>query len=434
MTEKNNIVVTTLYNKYRPTTFEDIVGQTIPVQTLKNAILSKKVASAYLFSGPRGTGKTSTARIFAKSLLCLDRKEDSADGCGHCMACEDMTRLGEFVDFIEIDAASNRGIENIRLLISQISLSPKISSKKVVLIDEVHHLTPEASTALLKALEEPPSHVVFLLATTNPMKLLDTIRSRCQWLRFKPLSVREIASRLEKIFNNENIAFAKEVPVVIAKQSNGGMRDAISMCDTLMTFVSSNEITLKDAEECFGTVSQATLARVCDSIISDNLSALLMLPQKVSNGEYDGDIDNLLQALSDVFACAIITSQMNNDIYSEGHSDAVIPYIKRFSDEWSVMRLLHARDVIERNWWKIENSSFDSSHVFCEIATLIIRPEEDWKVANTAFIKGTEDNYDYMKKVDEISNEVAEIKAMNTKTMSGIKGIISLLEKAFKKK
>ena len=238
--------------KWRPQSFDEIVGQEHITQTLKNSIQSGKIAHAYLFSGPRGVGKTSCARIFAKSLNC--QEAPTINPCGKCSACNEITE-GRSLDVIEIDGASNRGIDEIRTLRENVKFSPVLGKYKIYIIDEVHMLTQDAFNALLKTLEEPPEHVKFIFATTHPNKVLPTILSRCQRFEFNRISTLKIISQLEKICKAEGISIDKDVLFDIAKISDGSMRDAESVLDQLVSF-SKNNIKSGDVIEAMGLIEQ----------------------------------------------------------------------------------------------------------------------------------------------------------------------------------
>jgi len=244
----------TLYRKYRSPDFESVYDQDHITTTLKNAITRDNIAHAYLFCGPRGTGKTSAARILAKAINCTDRIEDG-NPCNKCDLCN-QTSEGRMVDLIEIDAASNRGIDEIRDLREKIKFSPNIAGKKVYIIDEVHMLTKEAFNALLKTLEEPPAHAHFILATTEPHKVPETIISRCQRFDFKRISVKHIVSRLGFIAQKENIKYDIEALDTIAKHAEGGMRDAISLFEQ---FASGGTVTNEYVTDNLGLVDETTL-------------------------------------------------------------------------------------------------------------------------------------------------------------------------------
>ncbi|MFA5104615.1 MAG: DNA polymerase III subunit gamma/tau [Candidatus Margulisiibacteriota bacterium] len=238
-----------LYRKYRSQDFDEIIGQDPIVSTLKNAINNSRIAHAYLFTGPRGTGKTSTARIFAKALNCSDRKK--ANPCGKCDQCIKITR-GNAINVFEIDAASNRGIDDIRELRDKIAYKPVEGIYKIYIIDEVHMLSPEAFNALLKTLEEPPSDTVFILATTEPQKVPVTISSRCQRFDFGRISAENIVKHLKEISAAEKIKIEDEALDSIARASEGSLRDALSLIDQLSSYC-GDTIKLENVTEVLGT-------------------------------------------------------------------------------------------------------------------------------------------------------------------------------------
>ncbi|MFC1752174.1 DNA polymerase III subunit gamma/tau [Thermoproteota archaeon] len=238
--------------KWRPQKFDDVVGQEHITQTLKNSIQNGKLAQAYLFVGPRGVGKTSCARILAKSLNCKDAP--TVNPCGKCSACKEISE-GRSLDVIEVDGASNRGIDEIRTLRENVKFSPTSGTYKIYIIDEVHMLTQEAFNALLKTLEEPPEHVKFIFATTRPDKVLPTILSRCQRFEFHRIPTLKIISKLEEIAKSEKISIDKEVFFNIAKISDGSMRDAESVLDQLTSF-SKGKIKIDDIVEVMGLIEQ----------------------------------------------------------------------------------------------------------------------------------------------------------------------------------
>ena len=222
-----------LYRVWRSQSFADLVGQEHVTRTLKNALKEKRFSHAYLFSGPRGTGKTSTAKIFAKAVNCLEGP--APEPCNRCEPCRRIAE-GSLMDVVEIDAASNRGVDEIRDLRDKVKFAPTEVRYKVYIVDEVHMLTTEAFNALLKTLEEPPDHVIFILATTEPHKLPQTIRSRCQHFPFHRISFREIVRHLHRICDAQSVEVDEAALATIARAADGGMRDALSLLDQVLAY------------------------------------------------------------------------------------------------------------------------------------------------------------------------------------------------------
>jgi len=273
-----------LYRKYRPNNFSEFIGQKHIVLTLKNQILQNKIAHAYIFSGPRGTGKTTLARIFAKAINCLNLKEN-ADPCNLCNNCIAINQ-GNFIDFIEIDAASNRGIEEIRNIIEAVKVRPFMGKKKIFVIDECHSLTKDAANAFLKTLEEPPEYVIFILATTEPEKVIPTILSRTQKFQFRYLTSEEIFEKLKKIRESEKIKIDDEALRIIAQQANGSLRDAETILDKILTF-SSSKITREDVEVFFGMVRKDYILKFFKALKDKNKKELLEILNNIYLNGYD---------------------------------------------------------------------------------------------------------------------------------------------------
>jgi DNA polymerase-3 subunit gamma/tau len=255
-----------LYRKYRSQTFGDLVGQEAASRALQGAIISARVAHAYLFSGSRGTGKTSAARLLAKALNCTGRPRDSAEPCNECQSCTEMT-AGSALDLIEIDAASNRGIDEIRDLREKVNLSPALGPFKVYIIDEAHMLTEPAFNALLKTLEEPPAHVVFILCTTDAQKIPLTVIGRCQQFVFRRHTEEQIVARLTHIANLEKVQVDADAMQLIARTAQGSMRDAVGLLDQLVP-LASGPISLESARSLLGIADP----RLLDSLLDDVLT------------------------------------------------------------------------------------------------------------------------------------------------------------------
>lgn len=293
--------------KWRPKTFDEVIGQSHIVLTLKQAIQKNRVAHAYLFAGPRGVGKTSMARILAKTLNC--KQGPTITPCGACASCLEIAQ-GRSLDVIEIDGASNRGIDEIRVLRENVKFSPLGGKYKIYIIDEVHMLTPEAFNALLKTLEEPPEFVTFIFATTQPNKVISTILSRCQRFDFRRIPAMEIASQLERIAHEETMKVDKEVLFAIAKSSDGSLRDAESILDQLFSF-SKEKISLKDVVSVLGLIEQDALFAIIDKIIQKDVKTVL----KLVNGLIDNgkDMNVFLPSLIEHFRNLMIAKVTKAD-------------------------------------------------------------------------------------------------------------------------
>jgi DNA polymerase-3 subunit gamma/tau len=268
-----------LYRVYRPQTFAAVVGQETIARTLVNALRQGRLAHAYLFCGPRGTGKTSTSKILAKAVNCLDPQD--GEPCNHCENCRAINE-DRFMDVVEIDAASNRGIDEMRSIREQVRFAPAVGKRKVYIIDEVHMLTTEAFNALLKTLEEPPDHVLFILATTDPQKIPPTVLSRTQRFDFRRITPRAIADHLGDICRAESIQAEAAALDLIAANAAGGMRDAVSLLDQTIAFAGS-AITVQDVTAVTGGISEEDLLALDQALV-------------------DGDHAGLLQKLSDLFS------------------------------------------------------------------------------------------------------------------------------------
>lgn len=285
-----------LYRTYRPTTFEEVAGQKHIVKTLKNAINNNKIAHAYLFTGPRGTGKTTMAKLLAKALNCEHGMGHQCNECKNCISINE----GTHPDVIEIDAASNNGVEEVRDLIERVKYGTILGKYKVYIIDEVHMMSAGAFNALLKTLEEPPEHVVFILATTEPNKILPTILSRCQRYDFSKLSDEEIKERLMEVLESENIEYNEEAVDLIISLSDGGMRDALSLLDQVLAY-SNNVLNPKDILDVFSIESKEEKINLIKSIATKDLSDVLFrYSNYISKGTDIKRLTNdLLQILKD---------------------------------------------------------------------------------------------------------------------------------------
>jgi DNA polymerase-3 subunit gamma/tau len=350
-----------LYRVYRPQSFHEVVGQEAVTRTLKNAIKEKKISHAYLFSGPRGTGKTSAAKLFAKAVNCLNPQE--GEPCNQCEACKGV-QSGETLDILEIDAASNRGVDEIRDIRDKVMLQPSSLTYKVYIIDEVHMLTNEAFNALLKTLEEPPEHVIFILATTEPHKLPLTIVSRCQRFDFHKFSISAIMSRLRYVSDQVGIAISDETLATIAKFSEGGMRDALGILDQAYSFA-GNEISLEDVHFVTGTLSANFLSRLIRELKEKNIANTLALLDEVilSGKDPEQVIKGLIQYLRDllVFKNAPDLEEMQGRVLLE-------PDFKSLSEQLKSSEIFKAIEHLN----KMQNEMKWSAHprIMLEVALI----------------------------------------------------------------
>ncbi|MBE6136037.1 MAG: DNA polymerase III subunit gamma/tau [Erysipelotrichaceae bacterium] len=311
---KKSMAYKALYRTYRPTTFEEVAGQQHIVRTFKNALSTGKISHAYLFAGPRGTGKTTMAKLLAKALNC---EEGLGCQCNHCKNCEAINS-NSHPDVLEIDAASNRGINEIKDLIEKVKYSTILGRYKVYIIDEVHMMTNEAFNALLKTLEEPPEHVIFILATTEPHKLLPTILSRCQRYDFGKVPNEEMSKRIQTILEKENIEYNQNAVDLIISLSDGGMRDALSMLDQVLAY-SGNTLNENDVLSIFSLESKAEKLSLIHSLLKNDVSDVLNRVQKyLAKGT---DIKRLTNDLLSIFKDALIYSLTNKKDLLESISD-----------------------------------------------------------------------------------------------------------------
>ena len=383
-----------LYRKYRPKDFGSVVGQDSLVKTLKNSVKNNSFCHAYMFFGPRGTGKTTLSKIFARTINCLTPIDGNA--CGSCPNCIH-SYAKECVDIIEIDAASNNGVDEIRELKNKISLVPAQLKFKVYIIDEVHMLSLGAFNALLKTLEEPPEHAIFILATTDPQKVPETIISRCQCFSFKRISEKSIVERLKFICKTENIETDDDVLMEIALASEGGMRDALGLLDKLRSFI-DGKITIADFVELNGLVTQSDLKILVDSIMcGDNASVLQLISSYNESGK------NLIQIVSQIM------HYLRNILVSH--------YIYNEKCQYDIDNLIQLINIINEKMFDIKKSG--NPNIFIEMLLLKfineyvhndkiisreIKGDFSNDVQNKAFCQQLE------KKIEIKSNEFVEIK------------------------
>ena len=299
-----------LYRKYRPQTFAEFIGQEHIVRTLTNAISGEMISHAYLFAGPRGSGKTTLARLLSKAVNCQNRKKGEFEPCNKCSSCSEIME-GRSMDLMEIDAASHRGIDDARELIDGIRFMPTKSKYKVFIIDESHQLTREAANALLKTLEEPPAHAIFILATTEIHKMIPTIVSRCQRFDFRRLTLPEIMKKLELITEKEKIRIEKPALELIAINSEGSFRDAESLLDQVFTLFGEKEIKVEDIKDLLGLVEIELVSRFCEFLCQKNpFGAINFLNELVEKGT---DLEEFTKVLINYLRQGLILKIMGVD-------------------------------------------------------------------------------------------------------------------------
>ncbi|MBQ7096962.1 MAG: DNA polymerase III subunit gamma/tau [Clostridia bacterium] len=329
-----------IYRKWRPTTFEDVVGQSHITETLKTEIKTSRLAHAYLFCGTRGTGKTTTAKILSRAVNCENPMPDG-NPCNECPSCKGILS-NTIMDVVEIDAASNNGVDNIRELRDEISYTPANVKYKIYIIDEVHMLSAGAFNALLKTLEEPPAHAIFILATTEAHKIPATIQSRCQRFDFRRISAKNIAGRIGEITRKDNINIAQDAIRLVAQLGDGSMRDALSILDLCSGI--EGEITLKDIENVTGAVSRASLIDLSVSLINGDISKSISLIDKMlESGRETGTLlDELIMCFREILICKI----MDNPSDVVDKSDEDIEVYKNIAKSVSNEVLLHIIKVL----------------------------------------------------------------------------------------
>ncbi|MBQ8860648.1 MAG: DNA polymerase III subunit gamma/tau [Ruminococcus sp.] len=331
-----------LYRKYRPSTFEDVIGQPQVTVTLKNELKSGRINHAYLFTGSRGTGKTTCAKILAKAVNCLELNDSNP--CGVCENCKGIDS-GEILDVVEMDAASNRKIDNIRDIIDEVAFTPSKAKYRVYIIDEVHMLTTEAFNALLKTLEEPPKHVIFILATTEVHKLPSTITSRCQRFDFHRIKPKDIAYRLQTIAKAESISLTDEAASLIAVISDGGMRDAISLLDRCIG-IAENEVTAEVVRNAAGLASKNYLFELCTCTINKNPAKALSLVDRLY-GE-SKDVARLCDELISHFRSLMLIKTVNNPREMLAFADREFEAAQSQCDYLSLADIVYFMDVLSR--------------------------------------------------------------------------------------
>lgn len=364
-----------LYRAWRPQTFQDMVGQQHIVQTLQNAIRENRVSHAYLFNGPRGTGKTSAAKILAKAVNC--ERGPAAEPCNECDACLGIT-AGSIMDVVEIDAASNRGIDEIRDIRDKVRYAPSEVRNKVYIIDEVHMLTSEAFNALLKTLEEPPGHVIFILATTEPHKLPATIISRCQRFDFRQVSLEEQSERLLRICREEGLEADEDAIAYIARLSEGGMRDAISLLEQVSAF-SGSKITLEAAVDVTGGMAADQFYELADAVKDRNVAAIMPLVESLTQAGKSADkcMENLIYYFRDLL---VLKLAPQGGAVTERVVDA--ERFRSMAEAFSSERLFKMIDTL--NGYQSDMKHASQPQTLFEVALMKICTLSDSQAGNTS--------------------------------------------------
>ena len=331
--------------KYRPTSFDTVVGQQALTTTLKNAVSSGKLAHAYLFCGPRGVGKTTCARIFAKAINCLTPTADG-EACGQCESCQAFNEQRSF-NIFELDAASNNSVEHIKTLMEQTRIPPQVGKYKVFIIDEVHMLSTAAFNAFLKTLEEPPAHVIFILATTEKHKILPTILSRCQIYDFERMTVRDTIDHLKQVAQKEGITVEDEALAVIAEKADGGMRDALSIFDQAASFCQGN-ITYQKVIEDLNVLDSDNYFRIVDLALENKAMDIMVLLNSIINKGFDGGllmqglakhVRNVLMARDPQTLPLLEVSDQQRERYQQQAQKCQIPFL------YQALRLINQCDI-----------------------------------------------------------------------------------------
>ncbi|MFV9511859.1 DNA polymerase III subunit gamma/tau [Tepidibacillus sp. LV47] len=387
-----------LYRAWRPQRFEDVIGQKHIIKTLQNSLREKRFAHAYLFSGPRGTGKTSTAKIFAKAVNC--ERGPAEEPCNECKVCIGITE-GTILDVVEIDAASNRGVEEIRDLREKVKFAPSQTKYKVYIIDEVHMLTTEAFNALLKTLEEPPEHVIFILATTEPHKLPLTIISRCQRFDFRRITSDDMVERLAHIIQAEGFSYEEEALSLIAKHSEGGMRDSLSLLDQVLSF-SGNHITALDVFRLTGRVPYQVFSEIAKDLYHENTGKVIEeVTQLIEEGK---DPEKILEDLLFYYRDLLLYRSAPNieEIQDKVNLDQQFPTIANLYNEEQIYEMIEIfnKYLNEMKW---------TSHPRILLELAMVKASKVNKQKGNQVQIEAEEIEQLKKKVEELENNLQKL-------------------------
>ena len=359
--------------KYRPMTFDSVVGQSALTTTLKNAVKSGKLAHAYLFCGPRGVGKTTCARIFAKAINCMNPTEDG-EACNHCESCISFNEQRSY-NIFELDAASNNSVENIKTLMEQTRIPPQVGKYKVFIIDEVHMLSTQAFNAFLKTLEEPPAHVIFILATTEKHKILPTIISRCQIYDFERMTVQNIINHLKMVAEKENVTYEEEALAVIAEKADGGMRDALSIFDQAVSFCQGN-ITYQKVIEDLNVLDSNYYFKFIDLALENKVTEMMVLLNNIISKGFDGGnlilglashVRNVLMARDEQTVSLLEVSQQQKQKYQEQAQKCPVPFL------YKALKIMNQCDI---NYRQSNNKRLLVELTLIQVAQ-ITQPDDD---------------------------------------------------------
>ena len=394
--------------KYRPTTFDSVVGQSTLTITLKNAILNKQLAHAYLFCGPRGVGKTTCARIFAKTINCQNLRSDG-EACNTCESCVSFNQQRSF-NIHELDAASNNSVDDIRSLIDQVRIPPQIGRYSVYIIDEVHMLSAAAFNAFLKTLEEPPAHAIFILATTEKHKIIPTILSRCQIYDFNRITVQDTVDHLKYIADKEGVTIDENALNIIAQKSDGGMRDALSIFDQLVSF-SGDNISYEDVITNLNVLDYEYYFRLIDASMQADVSTVLLIFNEVLNKGFDGHhfISGLSRHLRDLLMCkdpqTVTLMEVGADIGKRYQEQA------QLIDSDFLFQALKISNDCDLNYRNSQNKRLLVELTLIRIAQLKSEKKTIYKNKEKAELKKIEENEQPdVKKATKESNETKKTK------------------------